>query len=185
MRKTRAITIVLSFLALTGSVLAEPPASSGIVTRGFYHWAYVDVDIESGLLSILGVDIVQWCNDGAPFDAFFYSDRDLQDGLRLITNEKAYVQAAVWPFAEFNCELFYTNEPLATGMAYYRMHDNDLFGLRYCDAKNNMNAFGHRADGTLYSPSGEAMRFSMHTWGLFDCDTVSFPVFETKIKLTR
>ena len=185
MRKSGAITIALLLFALTGSVLAEPPASSGIVTRDFYNWAYVDVDIEAGLLSILGVDIVQWCTDGAPFDAFFYSDKNLQDGFRLNTTEKAYVQATVWPFTEFDCELFYANEPLATGMAYYRLHDNDLFGLRYCDEKNNMNAFGYRANGTLYTPSGEAKQLSMQTWGLFDCDTVSFPVFETKIKLTR
>lgn len=170
---------------MAGTVLAEPPASSGIVSRGSYNNAWVDVDINSGLLSIIGVDIVQWCTDGAPFDTIYYADKDLQDGFRLNTSENGYVQASVWPFTDFDCELFTTMDPLATGMANYRSHDNDLFGPRFCEEKNNMNAFGRRANGTLYSPSGEASQFSMHTWGLFDCDTDSFPVFKTKISLTE
>jgi hypothetical protein len=186
-KQFKSLSIVFVLVTLAGTVLAEPPASSGIVSRDSYNGGYFDVDTNSGLLSIIGFDVVQWCNeeDDFSFDTFFYADKDLQDGFRLNTSENAYVQASVWPFTDFNCELFLTIDPLATGMANYRMHDNDLFGLRYCEEKNNMNAFGRRANGTLYSPSGEAKRFSMHNWGLFDCDTESFPVFETKISLTR
>jgi hypothetical protein len=184
-KQLKVFSILFVLLTLAGTGFAEPPSSSGIVSRGSYEGGYVDVDLNSGLLSIIGFDIVQWCTDDPPFDTFFYADKDLQDGFRLNTLEHAYVQASVWPFTDFNCELFTTIQPLATGMANYRLHDNDLFGLRYCEEKNNMNAFGRRANGTLYSPSGEARQFSMNNWGLLDCDTESFPIYETKIKLTN
>lgn len=172
-------------IGIASAVFAEPPASSGIVTRGSYDTAWVDIDTKSGLLSIVGVDIVQWCTDGAPFDTVYYSDKNLQDGFRLNTVEKGYVQASVWPITVFDCELFTSIQPLATGMANYLAHDNDYFGPQFCEEKNNANAFGHRANGTLYSPSGEARKFSMHTAGLFDCETFTFPLFKTKIILTK
>ena len=175
--------IIISTL-LFGIALAEPPATSGIVTRDSYNGARVDIDMNSGLLSVVGVDIVQWCTDDAPFDVIYFSDKDLQDGFRLNTLEKGYLTASVWPFTVFSCELFTTVQPLATGMAKYRMHDNDFFGPRFCEEKNNANAFGTKANGTLYSPSGEAKQFSLNTWGLFDCETFTFPILKTKIKLT-
>jgi hypothetical protein len=185
MRPFKIISIISVLIGLASAAFAEPPASSGIVTRGSYETGWVDIDTHSGLLSIVGVDIVQWCTDGAPFDTFYYKDKDLQDGFRLNTVEQAYVQASVWPITVFDCELFTTVQPLATGMAYFRSHDNDLFGPRFCEEKNNANAFGRRANGTLYSPSGEARQFSMHTTGLFDCETFTFPLYKTKIKLTK
>ena len=185
MRPFKVLSVILVLIGLASAAFAEPPANSGIVTRGSYESAYVDIDTHSGLLSVVGVDIVQWCTDGAPFDTFYYADKDLQDGFRLNTGEKAYVQASVWPITVFDCELFTTVQPLATGMAKFRSHDNDLFGLRFCEEKNNANAFGSRANGTLYSPSGEARQFSMHTWGLFDCETFTFPLYKTKISLTE
>lgn len=185
MKQPRMIFVYFALIAMAGAAFAEPPESSGIVTRGSYEWGFVDVDENAGLLSVVGVDIVQWCAGDSSFDTIYYKDKDLQDGFRLNTMEQADVQASVWPFTDFNCDLFTTVEPLATGMAYFRSHDNDFFGLRYCEEKNNMNSFGRRANGTLYSPGGEAKQFSMHTSGLFDCETRSFPVFKTKINLTR
>lgn len=187
MKQLNSLFIFFVIVTWVSTVSAEPPASSGIVSRGTYYGALVDVDMNSGLLSVIGFDIVQYCTDedNTQFDIFFYADKGLQDGFRWNTSEHAYVQASVWPFTDFDCELFTTIEPLATGMANYRMHDNDLLGNQYCEEKNNMNAFGRRADGTLYSSSGEAKRFSMHTWGLYDCDTESFPIYETRISLSR
>ncbi len=185
MKQLKLVSVFFILVVMATAALAEPPANSGIVTRGSYEWAFVEVDVNSGLLAVLGVDIVQWCTDGAPFDTIYYSDKDLQDGFRLNTSEKGYVQASVWPFTDFDCELFTTMQPLATGMAFSRARDNDYFGLRYCDEKNNMNAFGSKANGTLYSPGGEAKQFSLRITGLFDCDTESFPLFDVKISLTE
>ena len=80
MRQVKVLSIILVLIAMASAVFAEPPASSGIVTRGSYDVAWADVDIDSGLLSIVGVDIVLWCTDGAPFDTVFYQDKDLQNG---------------------------------------------------------------------------------------------------------
>lgn len=185
MKRIAIATGLVLLATISGNVLAEPPATSGIVTRDSYNGARFDVDMNSGLLSVLGVDIVQWCTDGAPFDVIYYSDKSLQSGFRLNTLEKADVTASVWPFTIFDCELFTTVQPLATGIARYRLHDNDLFGPQFCEEKNNANAFGVKANGTLYSPSGEAKQFSMHHWGLFDCETFTFPLLKTKISLNR
>jgi hypothetical protein len=184
----KQFSILALFLTVVGSfgiALADPPASSGVVTRGSYDNARVDVDTNAGMLSILGVDVVQWCTDGVPFEFISYSDKLVQSGLRLNTLEKAELTASVWPFTVFDCELFTTVPPLATGIASYRLHDNDLFGDQFCEEKNNANAFGIKANGTLYSPSGEKKQFSMHTWGIFDCETGTLPLFKTKINLTR
>lgn len=175
------ITVVGSF----GIALAEPPASSGVVTRDSYNGGWVDVDPNAGMLSVLGFDIVQWCTDGAPFELISYSDKLVQSGLRLNTLEKAELTASVWPFTVFDCDLFTTVAPLATGTASYRLHDNDLFGNEFCEEKNNANAFGRKANGTLYSPSGKKKQFSMHTTGIYDCETGTFPLFKTKINLTK
>ncbi len=184
----KRFSIFALFLAVVGSfgiALAEPPASSGVVTRDSYNGGWVDVDMNAGMLSVLGFDIVQWCTDGAPFDVISYSDKLVQSGLRLNTLEKAELTASVWPFTVFDCELFTSIPPLATGLASYRLHDNDLFGNEFCEEKNNANAFGRKANGTLYSASGELMKFSMHTTGIYDCETDTFPLFKTKINLTK
>jgi len=164
---------------------AGPPATSGIVTRDGYFFARFFVDEASGMSAVVGTDIVAFCSGSADFTFISYSDKDIQEGLRLSTLEKGEdLFASVWGFAEFNCERFLTELPLATGLVDYRMHDNDLFGLRFCEIKNNMNAWGWSFHGTVYTPFGDKRQLSGHFWGLFDCDTNTFPVRKTKLVLT-
>lgn len=175
-------TVVL--LSLSCFAIADPPESSGIVIRDEYNNAWVDIDMDTGLLAVTGVNIVQWCTDGAPFDTIYYADKNLQDGFRLNTLEKAEVTTSVWPFTVFDCALFTSVPPLATGVANYRLHDNDLFGNQFCEEKNNANAFGRKVNGKLYSPQGEGRNLNMHVWGIYDCETFTFRLFNVDIKLT-
>ena len=181
---TTLATILVTVGAL-GVASAEPPANSGVVVRDGYFFGFFDFDADAGLSVVLGFDPYLECTVGAPFDFMSYSDKILQGGLRVNTHEKAEVVASVWPFTDsFDCGFFTTETRLADGLANYSLHDNDLFGNRFCEEKNNINAFGYKANGTLYSPLGEKMRLNMHIWGLFDCDTGTLPLFKSSIKLT-
>ena len=163
-------------MALLGSMaFAGPPSSSGVVVRRSSEapriWWYSDD--ARGLGLAVGSDVVADCSE-EPLELILlsFSDKDIQDGLRLVALRKAEdVGASVWSFTEFDCDKFLTELPLATGEVDRSVHDNDFFGNRYCEVKNNMNAFSHSIHGTLYSPFGEKRQLSAHYWGLFDCDT--------------
>ena len=168
-----------------GVAVADPPPASGIVSRGEFGYGFWEVDTASGMGATLGGDIIEYCSD-PEFDDWSlisYADKNLQNGFRLNAFARGELTASVWPFTIFDCDLFLTVQPLATGMAKLVDRDNDLFGWEYCDEKNNMNSFSRHAQGTLYTPSGAKRQFSMYTQGLFDCDTLSFEA-RTKIKLT-
>ena len=187
MKLLTSFTIALVSIGTLGTAIAEPPASSGIVMRDGYFFGSVEVDTDAGVLAVLGFDPIEYCADpdNAAFDFVTFSDKNLQNGFRLNTLEKGEMTASVWPLTEFQCDLIALSAPLATGIVKYRLHDNDLFGPEFCDQKNNANAFGMKANGTLYTIFGEAMKLNMHVWGLFDCETFSFPLFKTTIKLTE
>jgi hypothetical protein len=183
MKRISFIALFFVAVGFFATALADPPENSGVVSRGVYQGAWVDIDTDSGLLSVLGVDIFQWCTDGAPFEFISYSDKQVQNELRIVTLEKAELTASVWPFTVFDCDLFTTVPPLATGLASYQLHDNDLFGPVFCEEKNNANAFGRKAKGTLYTAGGEMVQFKLHSWGIYDCETDTFPLFKTRISL--
>ena len=184
MKTSLKLAATVFMVATIGIVNADPPTNSGVVTRGSYTNAWFDVDMKNGLSSVVGVDIVELCNGPADFDVFYYSDKLVQKGLRINTLEKAELTASVWPFTVYDCDRFRTMAPLAVGTATLVSRDNDLFGPQFCEEKNNINSFRRKANGTLYSPSGEAKQFNLHVWGLYDCDTDSFDLFKTKINLT-
>lgn len=183
--KTWLKSVVTLFAVTTiGTAIAEPPANSGVVVRGTYNNAYFDVDMKKGISVVLGADISEFCNGIEDFDVIAYSDKAVQQGLRIVTVEKSEVIASVWSFTEFDCGLFTTELPLATGMASMILNDNDLIGNENCEEKNNINVFSRKAHGTLYAPSGEARQFAMNFWGQFDCDADTFES-RTKINLTK
>jgi len=185
MKLIKAIAPILVAVSALSVASAEPPANSGVVVRDGYFFGFFDVDTDAGLSIVLGFDPSLDCIGEASFDFMSYSDKILQGGLRVNTLEKAEVFASVWPIMEdFDCDIFTTELPLASGFARYSLHDNDLFGWEFCEEKNNINSFGYKANGTLYSPLGEKKRLNMHIWGLFDCDTGTVPLFKSSIKLT-
>ena len=67
------------------------------------------------------------------------------------------VLATIWPFTEFDCELFTTIDPIAAGTVDLRGTDNDLFEFLNPDNKN-ANAFGFVAHGPVYDENGTMMR---------------------------
>jgi hypothetical protein len=184
MKLIKAIAPILVAVSALGVASAEPPANSGVVVRDGYFFGFFDVDTDAGLSIVLGFDPSLECIGEASFDFMSYSDKILQGGLRVNTLEKGEVIASVWPTTDFDCDLFTTELPLALGLVRFSVHDNDLFGPQFCEEKNNINSFGYKANGTLYSPFGEMKQLNMHVWGLFDCDTSSLPLFKASIKLT-
>jgi len=164
---------------------ADPPDQSGIVMRGDYMWGIAPVDEEAGLMAVLGFDPVEVCSGNFDFDVISWSDKDIQDGLRLSTLAKGDMTTSVWNFYPFqgNCNRFLTEQPLATGLSKYKITDNDWYGLRYCDSKNNMNTVTRSAHGALYTPSGERKQFQWVRNNWFDCDTETVKVHITRIRL--
>jgi len=77
---------------------------------------------------------------------------DFRTGLR-VTLGKGTLRAAVWPFTNFDCALFTTIAPLATGDAEFVNNDNDVFGTPGWE--NNTNVWGFSAHGLLARPTGE------------------------------
>jgi len=181
----KRIFIACALVVAAFGANADAPSTSGIVTRDGYFSNFMIIDSERGVMATIGSDVIKFCQGQGERGFISFADKDIQEGLRLSTLEKGEdLFASVWGFTEFNCERILTELPLATGLVDYRMHDNDLFGRRFCDIKNNMNAFGASFHGRLYSPFGDKKQFSAHLWGLFDCDTDTFPVHQVKVLLT-
>jgi len=67
---------------------------------------------------------------------------------------------SVWPFTDFDCGLFLTTTPLATGTVDVRNTDNDFFVFLNPDNKNH-NAFGFTAQGKLTSATGKRAHFNV------------------------
>ncbi len=177
--------LIGTLTCLVGVANAEPPSESGVVTRLDREFAVFDVDEKAGISSVLGVDPVVFCSGGSDFDFLSYADKAVQGDLRSVRRGQGDVTASVWPFTVFDCSLFLTEMPLATGMASVVDTDNDYFGLERCDEKQNINSFGHRAHGALHSPYGDKKQFSMYFHALLDCEDDGTFTFtpRTKIKL--
>lgn len=73
-------------------------------------------------------------------------------------------------------------EPMATGTASFSIRDNDL--LAWAQPNNNSNAFGYKANGTLYSQSGQKYKLNLVYHAIWDGDDfVTFHDF-FKLRLT-
>jgi hypothetical protein len=137
--------------------IANAPPQSGIVVRADYTAASLFVDPESGLGALLGVDPVEFCTGPAEFDFVSFQTAIQRDG-RQVDHGMGEWRAFVYPFTTFDCGLFLTVEPLATGMATVVSTDNDLYGIAPGD--KNANAWGQTGHGTLVTPGGESVQFS-------------------------
>lgn len=177
--------LLTGLVCLVGVANAEPPSESGIVTREDREFAVFDVDEKAGISSVLGVDPVAFCSGTGEFEFVSYADKAVQNDLRSVRVGRGEVTASVWPFTVFDCSLFLTEMPLASGIAKLVDRDNDYFGLERCDEKQNINSFGYQAHGALYNYDGERKQFSMYFHALLDCeDDGSFTFIpRTKIRL--
>ena len=68
---------------------------------------------------------------------------------------KGTVQTTVWDFTDFDCALFTTIDPVASGDARLRLTDNDTDGIGPDD--RNTNAYGYMAHGRLENAEGDRM----------------------------
>jgi hypothetical protein len=179
------LAMLTSLACWIGVANANPPSESGVVTREDRQFAVFDVDANAGISSVLGADPVAFCSGTPEFDFLSYADKAVQNDLRSVRVGRGEVYASVWPFTSFDCGLFLTEMPLATGMARVVDRDNDFFGVEQCDEKQNRNSFGYQAHGALESPYGERKQFSMYFHALIDCeDDGSFTfIARTKINL--
>ena len=144
-------------IGLTCIAYADPPPFSGIVTRGEDTVAVTWVDAEAGLRVIVGADMDEFCAGNEYAGLIAYQDVNLPSG-RVVSNSGAIMQTTVWDFLNFDCALFTTIDPVASGYARVRYVDNDLTG----SVVNNTNSWTFMAQGKLEDPWGTPMILSAH-----------------------
>ena len=133
--------------------IEDAPPFSGIIERAEFPSAYSWVDFKSGLRLTIGLDMLEYCDGTINFDLIWY--KDIYNPSRWLGQGQGEdLQTDVWPFLEFDCELFTTVPPLASGVAYFRSMDNAYDGVGEDD--NFTNSWGGHANGTLYYSDGGA-----------------------------
>jgi len=132
-----------------------PPTESGIIYRGETAVGLTWVDVDSGLRVVLGADMNEYCAGIVNFDPFATQTANLPGG-RLVMNGGAEVQVTVWDFLAFDCGLFTTMDPVASGTANLRGVDNDVQGT----VVTNTNTWGWSAQGNLVDGDGHRVRFN-------------------------
>ena len=116
----------------------------------------------------IGADFVEFCNGIVNFDIVGLMEISVpEDANRLIDLQKGRVRVSVWPFTTFDCDLFASTTPLATGMVDFIYTDNDLLVFLNPDNVNH-NAFGFQAHGRLTNSSGQDVQFSGHARWVWD-----------------
>ncbi len=166
-KKIRTIMGVLAVsIFSSGPLLADPPAAAGIVTRDQQPVALTWIDPAAGLRVILGADIDEFCAGIIDFDVIDIQDVNVAED-RVLRNSRGQVRTTVWDFLAFDCALFTTVDPVASGMSTLRNVDNDLFGT----ADPNVNVWSWMAHGRLEDPYGTQVVFSGHLTQLFGPNT--------------
>lgn len=154
-----AVVLVLS----VSTTLADPPANSGpLVVRFEGEFLYWYADARSGLSVGIGADPAQTCagnwDEISLVDTQWVDVPDDANRIIEITHGDDVI-TNVWPFTEFDCGLFTTVEPVATGASALVLTDNDVFVYENPDNVNH-NAFGFTAHGYLTTADGRSVRFN-------------------------
>jgi hypothetical protein len=152
------------------SLAKGPPASSGpIVIRTETAFAVFYADPGAGISAVHGADMDEFCNGIVDFDIVKLQEIDVpEDANRIISLVHGHdVRTSVWPFTDFDCDLFTTTTPLATGTVDMVSTDNDVVVFLNPDNVNH-NAFGWAAHGKLVGPNGEELNFSGHSKTVWD-----------------
>ncbi len=156
--------------------IANAPSMAGIVMRDEIPIGVAWFDPKAGMDVTFGFDPVAFCGGSSDFDVVQL--QLVQNPGRVLALLQGEVRTTVWPFTQFDCDLFTTVEPLASGSADFTWHDNDWLGLL---DPNKINAFGWHAHGILTRPSGAKARFSAHF--TFQWDGLELTVVNSKIVL--
>ena len=153
--------LVVIALSLSAPVFSDPPAQSGLnVVRfedgvGFNPW-----DPDKDIQAVLGFDAVAYCNENYDFDIVPIMEVNVpQDADRIKQLIKGEVQATFWGFSDWDCDRFMTELPLGYGMVQIISTDNDL--TAWLRDNQNVNSFGLRAHGYMWSPTNEQLKFHL------------------------
>ena len=178
MKKMLFVLVFVLLAALLAAIpaLADPPAASGPnVVRFEDTFAVFYPDVRNGLSVTIGADVVEDCNGN--FDPEVVSIQDIhvpEDANRIIEiihGDELITE--VWPFTDFDCELFTTVDPVGAGTSDLVSTDNDLV-VFLTEDNVNWNAFGFTAHGWLTAQDGSEVRFngvSRCLWDGNDGDT--------------
>lgn len=156
------LTLLIVPLALAGGGFGNGPENPGpIVFRfddvGGFHMA----DFKSGLGVIHGGDVVEFCQTGSTeFDPILVQEVDVPDDFDRIINQVVGndMPTTVWPFPVFDCGLFTTVDPIATGTADLINTDNDV----NVSDNPNANSFGLSSHGKVTTDGGEELNLHTH-----------------------
>ena len=142
---------------------ANGPDAAGIITRDGMGLGLIGRDSNTQLQVVLGVDLVEFCGGVWAPDLVARQITDVPDEANRIVRilHGTDVRTSVWPNFGFNCPLFTTTTPLATGLSKFVHTDNDVNIFFNPDSKNS-NAYGWTAHGVLTDPSGAKAPFSAH-----------------------
>ena len=166
LRKIIGVSVLMS---LSCAVLADPPPFSGVVERNDYPAAYTWVDFESGLRIVIGADMDEFCSGLLNFDLMAFQDVTIPDG-RIVSNGIGEeMQTSVWDFLDFDCALFTSIDPVASGYARLRVLDNDLQGI--AEGDTNTNVWTFMAHGKLEDPWGSTFNLKASSTQLFGTNT--------------
>jgi hypothetical protein len=156
MRLKTAISLLVGVLLIPVLATADPPDESGIVMRGSDPVAYFFVD-DTGTKSVVyGADMYEFCQDIIDFDLWQYQDMHLPvDDVVVTRTWNDAAQTTVWPFGVFDCSLFQSVPPLASGEAKVLYTDNNLYGAE----TNRTNSWSISAHGVLLDAADEEYIF--------------------------
>ncbi len=140
--------------------IGNAPDQTGVVYRGSAGWWLRFDDAATGWSITFGLNLPEACTGTAVFDELQWADKDLpveffrDNSLNVF--ESAYT--AVWPFHGFDCDLYTTVEPIATGYSRMVWTDNDWTG----SPNPNSNTWGWMAHGSLTWADGTAAQLAFH-----------------------
>ena len=143
-------------------------------SEGEYRVSYSDP--AKGLTAIHGGDVVEFClTGGTDFPLvdiqFVLSPREQNRVHELVKGHD--LETTVWPTGSFDCDVFTTATPLATGTVDLTNTDNDLIADQH--ENTNHNAYGFVAQGTLTRSNGAKAHFngvSKCVWDGDNFDTI-------------
>jgi hypothetical protein len=135
------------------------PEQSGIVERASGAYAVSWPDQATGWRVVFGADMLEFCDGIIDFDELQWADKYLPTDDRIVSLNTYEPRTSVWPFTDFDCALFTTVEPLATGYSKFTYVDNDLSLSEH----PNVNSWGFKANGTLaWTMDGSPAAFNFH-----------------------
>jgi hypothetical protein len=136
------------------------PDAGPIILRSELGGAFGLRDPGSGLQVWFMIDPVGVCTGPWASDAIDQQIVDVPDEANRIIRLRhgKDVQTSVWPNFGFNCGLFTSTTPLATGVSSFVWTDNDVNIGQNPDSENS-NAYGWTAHGLLTDPGGAQVQF--------------------------